>query len=394
MSKPQNKYRVRSGRKTHKNKNISDFYFICRPNVPDFYASLFISNRSKNSIEYGKRVGHSLAKFFNFLLERNTEYWEATDSDIKAYMLDMINFDQKSGEIISEPDITYETIQKHKSTIVRFYKFLWQFTEHSVLQINKWDDNNLIEYKTALTLRWNAVETIADATIDLFLTKYKTAKKEYIMEYADEEIRAIYSNFSNYRNRAIFLCTLHGMRIDEVLSIKIQDYNPMHNTVKPSRSKGTGRGRKRTIVLGDQTVKVIENYILHERNPAEIKSKKHHDSLLVNTRSVDGEISFSEYTASSFRSALITAAQKAGIVENVRTHSGRSHKATKLVKAMVSGELKLSDEIIRQIMGWKSPESIAPYIDHANEDISRDFAKKHAEELNQKILDLQGKLDD
>ncbi len=213
------------------------------------------------------------------------------------------------------------------------------------------------------------------------------------MEYTDEEIQAIYSNFSNYRNRAIFLCSLHGMRVDEILSVKLKDYSPINNTVKPSRSKGTGRGRKRTIVLGDQTVKIIENYILHERSPAEIKSKKHNDFLLVNTRLLDGEISFTAYTASSYRSALINAAKKAGIVENVRTHSGRSDKATKLVRAMINGELKLTDEIIRQIMGWKSPESIAPYIDHANEDIARDFAKKHAEDLDKKLLDLKRKLD-
>lgn len=389
-----NKYHVRAGRKTHERGGISNFHFICKPNVPDFYASLFVANRSKNSIRYGKSVGYRLTKFFNFLLDRKTEYWEATDIDIKAYMMELINFDQKSGEIIGEPDVTYETIQKHKTTIVQFYKFLWQFSDHSVLQINKWDNNTLSEYKTALTLRWNTIEIIADATIDLFLTKYKTSKKEYIMEYTDEEMQAIYSNFSNYRNRAIFLCTLHGMRIDEVLSIKLQDYSPISNTVKPSRSKGTGRGRKRTIVLGDQAVKIIENYILHERNPAEIKSNKHSDCLFVNTRQIDGEIAFDEYTASSYRSALITAAKKAGIVGNVRTHSGRSDKATKLVRSMVSGELKLSDEIIRQIMGWKSPESIAPYIDHNNEEISRGFSEKHASELDEKLLRLKKELDD
>ena len=388
------KYRLREGRKTHKRGGISTFYFVCRPNVPDLYPSLFVANHSKNSIRYGKSIGYRLTRFFNFLLDRNTEYWEATDSDIKAYMMELINFDQKSGEIIDRPDVTYATIQKHKSTIVQFYKFLWQFSDHSVLQISKWDSNTLSEYKTALTLRWNAVETIADATIDLFLTKYKTSRKEYIMEYTDEEMKAIYTNFSNYRNRAIFLCTLHGMRIDEVLSVKLRDYSPIDNTVRPSRSKGTGRGRKRTVVLGDEVVKIIENYIRLERSPAEIKAKKHNDFLFVNTRQTDGKIAFDAYTASSYRSALKTAARKAGITENVRTHSGRSDKATKLVRGMVSGELKLSDEIIRQIMGWRSPESIAPYIDHNNEEISRNFARKHASELSEKLLKLQEELGD
>ena len=387
-------YRIQRGRKSHKNGNISNFYFICRPNVPDFYSSLFVSNKSKNSLEYGKRVGYSLTKYFNFLLKRNVEYWNATDSDIKAYMLYLINFDTKKDEIVSEPTAGYPTIQKQKDILVKFYKFLWQFSDHSVLQINKWQDNNLFEYDTTLTLTWNDVKTIADATLDLFLTKYKTSSKEYLMEYTDDEIKAIYTNFKNYRNRAIFLITLHGMRIDEVLSIKLKDYSPQKNTVKPSRSKGTGRGRKRTVVLGDLVVNIIENYILHERNPAEVKAKKHNDFLFVNTRSVENEIAFNEYTASSYRSTLISAAKKAGIKENVRTHTGRSDKATKLVKSMVNGDLQISDEIIRQIMGWKSIESIRPYVDHANEEIAKGFAKKHAENMNKKLLELQGKLYD
>src|SRR5210317_714869 len=95
----ENIYRIRSGRKTHKNGNVSHFYHICKPNVPDFYSSLFISNRSKNSLAYGKRIGYILTKFFNFLQERGFEYWNATDQDVKAYMLYIINFDPKTGEI-------------------------------------------------------------------------------------------------------------------------------------------------------------------------------------------------------------------------------------------------------------------------------------------------------
>lgn len=386
-------YMVVNGRKTHKNSDISHFYFIGAPNIPDFYSSLFISNRSKNSLEYGKRVGYSLVKFFNFLSERDIQYWNATDADIKAYMLYIINFDVKTGEIVAEPSMGYSTIIKHKDVIIRFYKFLWQFADHSVLQIHRWKDGGLLEYKTALTLRWDTVESIANATIDLFLTKFKTSGKEYIMEYSDEEIQAIYSNFGNYRNRAIFLLTLHGMRIDEVLSIKLKDYDPKNSTVKPNRSKGTGRGKKRTVVIGDRTTSVIENYIRHERNYAELKAKKSNDALFVNTRIVDGVVAFTEYTAASFRNTLKIAAKKAGIEGEVRTHSGRSDKATKLVKAMVSGEMNLTDETIRHIMGWKTIDSIKPYVDHASEEIAQKFAKKHAEDLNKRLVELKGKLD-
>jgi hypothetical protein len=184
-------YKLQKGKKVHKNGRADEFYHICKPNIPDFYSSLYVSNKSKNSLDYGKGIGYILVKYFNFLLDRNVEYWNASDEDVKAYMLYIINFDIKKNEIISEPEITYHTIQKHKETIVKFYKFLWQYSEHSVLQINKWDNNKLSEYSTALTLRWNDISSIADATIDLFVTKHKTSSKEYILEYTDEEVNGV-----------------------------------------------------------------------------------------------------------------------------------------------------------------------------------------------------------
>jgi len=386
-------YCIRNGRKKLKNGNIVHFNFICNPNVPDYYSSLFIGNHSKNSMGYGKRIGYMLVNFFNFLQKKDTQYWNATDKDIKAYMLYIINFDSKTEEMTSMPKISYENINTHKRIIVKFYKFLWQFSDHSVLQISRWKEGSLTEYQTALTLTWNQVEVTADATIELFLTKFKTTKKEYIMEYTNEEIMAIYSNYANYRNRAIFLLTLHGMRIDEVLSVKISDYNPQKGTVKPSRSKGTGRGKKRTIVIGSQTAAVIENYIRHERNTAEQKAVKSSDALFVNTRVIEGEVPFTEYSADAFRSALKVAARKAKIDGDVRTHSGRSDKATKLVKAMVSGDLRLTDETIRHIMGWRRIEAIRPYVDHANAEIAQCFAREHAEDINMRLAELKEKLD-
>lgn len=385
-------YRIREGKKTHSNGKVTCFIFVCNPNVPDFYSSLFVANHSKNSLKYGKQVGGTLVRYFNFLEQRDIKYWNATDQDVKAYLLYIINFDPKTGDIVGELSKSYKTITREKQRVIKYYKFLWQFSDHSVLQIIRWKEGNLLDFKTTLTARWNTMEVVADATIELFLTKFKTSDKEYIMEYADEEFRAIYSNLKNYRNRAIFMLTLHGMRIDEVLSIKLKDYNPKVASVKPSRSKGTGRGRKRTVAIGDQTASIIESYIRHERNTAELKARKANDSLFVNTREVEEEVAFTEYTASAFRNALKTAAKKAGIKGNVRTHSGRSDKATKLVKDMVSGELKLTDETIRHIMGWKSIDSIKPYIDHANEEIAQGFAKEHAEDLNRRLLKLQGKL--
>jgi site-specific recombinase XerD len=364
---------------------------ICKPNVPDFYASLFVNNKSKNSFEYGRTLGNRLVKFLNFLLENNVQYWEANDEHIKAFFLKLINFNLKTNEIVGIPTIQYSTLIQYKGTIISFYKFLWLFTEHSVLQISKWENGKYFQSNEPLVLQWKNADKITSATIELFLTKYKTADKDYVMQYSEEEITAIYTHFNTYRNRSIFLITLHGMRIDEVLSIKLKDYDPINNIVKPSRSKGKGRGRKRTVVLDDSTIKTIENYILHERNDFETKSNMQSPYLFVAILKNIEEYRLKEYTYLAYRNSFIRAANNAGFT-NVRTHSGRSHRATELLKIMVDGKIQLSDEIIRHIMGWKSPDSIRPYVEYANKEIAVKFAKEYSEIINSKLKNLEDKL--
>jgi integrase len=383
-------YRLRKGRKKYKNNEVSLFHMVCKPNIPDFHTSLFINNKSKNSFEYGRTLANRLIKFLNFLLENNVEYWEATDEHIKAFFLRMINFNTKTNEIIGNPSVQYSTLIQYKGTIISFYKFLWQFTDHSVLQISKWENGKYFQYDAPLVLQWKNADKITSATIDLFLTKYKVQDKDYVMQYTEEEIASIYSNFKTYRNRSIFLITLHGMRIDEALSIKLKDYDPINNTAKPSRSKGKGRGRKRTVVLDDNTIKTIENYILHERNDFEVKSNMHSEYLFLSISKNIDEFIVNEYTYPAYRNSFMRAAKNAGLT-NVRTHSGRSHRATELLKIMLDGKIQLTDEIIRHIMGWKSPDSIQPYVEHAKE-IAVKFAKEYSTTINSKLKNLEKKL--
>ena len=42
------KYVLKKARKKYENGKIANFSFICKPNIPDFYSSLYISNKSKN----------------------------------------------------------------------------------------------------------------------------------------------------------------------------------------------------------------------------------------------------------------------------------------------------------------------------------------------------------
>lgn len=385
-------YKLRICKKRDNKENIVEFNLICKPNVPDFYTSLFISNKSKNSKKYGQKTANKLIRFLNFLFENKVDYWNANDEHIQSFFLKLINFDTKSNNIVETPKISYPVLIDYKNVIIGFYKFLWQFTNHSVIKIGNWKDNKYLEKEYPLLLKWQNAEKLTNATLELFMTKYKTSDKEYIKEYTEEEITAIYSCFKNYRNRAIFLITLHGMRIDEVLSIKLKDYNPQNNTVKPSRSKGKGSSKKRTVVLDDMVIQCIENYIFHERNVFEIKSNEYVDYLFISMQMTDKIYKINPYSYSAYRNSFITASKNAGL-KNVRTHSGRSHRASELLSLMQDGKVKLTDEIIRHIMGWKCVDSITPYVEHANEKISIKFSKDFSNEINEKLNKLRSELD-
>ena len=45
-------------------------------------------------------------------------------------------------------------------------------------------------------------------------------------------------HFTTLRDEAVFRLTLEGFRIDEVLSMKLSDYDSVKQLIQPTRSKG------------------------------------------------------------------------------------------------------------------------------------------------------------
>lgn len=61
--------------------------------------------------------------------------------------------------------------------------------------------------------------------------------REYIKWYTDEEKALLCDGFHTLRDEAVFRLTLEGFRIDEVLSMRLCDYQAMERLIQPSRSK-------------------------------------------------------------------------------------------------------------------------------------------------------------
>lgn len=173
------------------------------------------------------------------------------------------------------------------------------------------------------------------------------------------------SNLNSLRNKAVFLLTLFGMRIDEVLSIYLTDFNFYQNSVQPSRSKTI---KNRVIVISEDASSLIQQYIQTERLNAVISSGIDSRYLFININ--QGYNCGKPLKYPTFYKALKKAGVNAGFKpEQIRTHSGRSTRTMGLLKANVS------DEIIRHILGWRSPTSMKDYLDEQNKSLALKGAK-------------------
>ncbi len=353
------------------NNNI--FYVICFNDIPDFYLSLYLKQKSINKTKTPKTYGEKLTFFLNYHYKQNINYSEIDLQSIQKFFLYLINFNSEDN-FSNIPRVSYSTIITYKSAIIDFYKFYSAHKNDNILKLDT--KRNLVKNN----ISWKEVQETIKITLNIYLKKYKLNNKEYIKEYTSEEIKAIYSQLNSLRNKSIFLLSLHGMRIDEILSITLDSYNGFLETVSPTRSKGKNSlDKQRSIVLNEQCIKVIENYILNERNIALQKVIYNSPYLFVNLKINKYDKKLTPLSYINFYNSFLSAAKRANISNYVRIHSGRSHRASELLDFMNNDKINFTDEYLRQIMGWNNIESSKPYIEHKNRkkalDISREIAK-------------------
>lgn len=343
-------YKVKKGIKKYKNQ-IYFNWMICNPVIPEFHLCKFLDIKGKQSKYTQKTYSSILVQYLNFLEQkRDKKYNEIAYEDLNKYFYSLIFF-SKNENLIINPEITYKTLKMKHTVIIEFYKFLQGENIQLFINVDKLNQSG-------------------KNSIELYMVRYKKSRKDnYIMEYTDDDIKIIVSNFNTLRDKSIFLLTLFGMRIDEVLSIKSLDFNYSENIIKPSRSKTI---KNRFIVISSDVSKIIQNYIQTERIDAIINSGKDSEYLFINIKK--GKYCGLELKYQTFYKALKTAGINAGYTkEQIRTHSGRSTRVMELLKENVS------DEIIRHILGWKNSSSMKDYIDEYNKTLSIKGAKFMAE---------------
>lgn len=378
LQKARRKIETKKKGKVIETKPSEDFYYVISFNGSIIFPiSHWIKTISMGSIRSAKTYGRTSVEFLNFLHKRKVNYWDAHPKDLRDYFISKIEFD-KEGNYTGSSNVQKHTIENYKAALTSMYTHLTNFYDNNIITTYEVQENGRsMLIKNKLITTWDEVNIQANNAISISMASFKTTEKEYIKIYTDEELYALFGTLRQVKHRAIFMLTLFGMRIDEVLSIKLKDYDPKNNNVRPSRSKGRKGGAIRYVKISNEAVQLLEAYITHQRKPAEKLALKNNQSceyLFVNTRLVHEELDFKPYTDASYRSAFIRAAERAGISKNVKTHSGRSHRAIELLRMANEGEIKISDDQIRVLMGWKTMNSAEPYIEIENKRIADNIA--------------------
>lgn len=320
--------------------------------------------------EYGKKA----VSFLNYLDGIGVEYEAATNRHVKAFLRKLIYGDLASLEI-REPcrAAAYSTLTGYTAVVTSLYKWL--------------DEND----ETAMrfgTNRRRATRSFFYGQIYACDYKYLlgihlprlAGRHEFIKWYTDSEINALASGFLTLRDEAIFRVTLEGFRIDEVLSMRLPDYDPLERSIRPTRSKGrenAAAGKQnphRLIILPTATCALLDRYIQTERMLAENQSFCVSESLFINLNR--GPHQGEPLRYNNYYRIFKACAVRAGLdPAKIRTHSGRSTNVMRMLEAGAS------DTDIMHQTGWRSIESIAHYRDDNNPIIAHStFRKLHPED--------------
>lgn len=359
---------------------VVERYMLTDNLVPLNAPNQFIEMKSIRNTGTGKQYAIKLAVFFNYLdRQHQIEYGNARNSHVQKFIDHLIYGDRNDLKIHGPEEAPcVATLQGYITAITEFYRWLDHNYEtdmvfhtttnrHSVRQSFLYGQIYEYEYKYIIN------RTLPDLN----------ANREYIKWYDDDQKAAICRNFTTLRDEAVFRLTLEGFRIDEVLSTRLSDYESMTQTIQPSRSKKRrsavrqGRNSLRKVIISEECRDVLDRYIQTERTQAENESGIISEWIFINIRAgadFGKPLSYRNYLA-----ILKRCATRSGLDPTyIRTHSGRStHVMDLLERGVLEPERKMSDVELMLHFGWRSAESIKPYINSDSEIMIKSAADMH-----------------
>jgi len=160
-----------------------------------------------------------------------------------------------------------------------------------------------------------------------------------------EEFQKLYSTIRNTKHKiAVALMYSTGMRVGEVVSLKIKDIDSLNNKIIIRKPKGKV---DRVVLLDEKIFLLIKEY-LSEYNPKEYF--------------LNGEKG-GQYSSRSIQMIVKSACKKANIEKNISTHSMRHSCFTQLIKN--GTDLRT----VQRLAGHKNINTTAGYIRITDQDV-------------------------
>jgi site-specific recombinase XerD len=157
------------------------------------------------------------------------------------------------------------------------------------------------------------------------------------------EAKAIVSSPRNIKHHVILnLMYSTGIRLNELLSLKIGDVDSKRMIIKVKQGKGK---KERHVILHPYVLGLLRNYYKHYRPRVYL---------------IEGHVAGSPYSAESIRKIIKASTRKVGVKKTVSPHTLRHSFATHMLEKGVN--LK----IIQQLLGHSSIITTSRYLHLAN----------------------------
>lgn len=340
-----------------------DGWIIEHDVVYPFWINKFLHKMNNGSPLTAKQYAYKLCKFLNYLeIFHSIDYSKATTAHLNKFFIFLTYGSDSKIVSITEAQMSGFTLKTYFTVIKRFYEYLYSNNRDIgvELQISKGSANkNSYLYGQF----WE------NKHVKLAINNSAERGKlpvEYEKWYTPEQQSAILSQFNTYRDKAVFSITCDGLRIDEVLSSLLENYDDAGGFLYLYKSKGKETGNvNRTCVLSERSLKYLEEYLYNERTPIENDLLNNGvippNQIFLNMRKRSASYG-KPLSYHNILEIIKRAGKKAGFDPKViRTHSGRSTKAGELFRTQAKNPESLTDNQIMDMMGWKSMSSSLPY---------------------------------
>jgi len=328
-----------------------------------FWANKFLHQMNNGSVGTAKQYAYKLCKFFNYLeTYHKIDYTTATTDHLSKFFTFMSYGTHSKIINISESKVSGFTLKVYFTVIKRFYEYLHSQNKDLAVKLNK-VKGKANKHSYLYGQYWE--DKKSKLVIDNYFERSKLPIK-YEKWYSKEQLAAILSQFNTYRDKAIFSLTCDGLRIDEVLSALMHNYDDTEGLLQLHKSKGRETGDvQRVCVLSERTRKYLDEYLFNERSLVETKlldnGKIPPDEVFLNLKE-RGNSYGKPVNYNNILEIIKRSAEKAGLdPKGIRTHSGRSTKAGELFREQAKNPKLMTDNQITEIMGWKSMSSAEPY---------------------------------